>query len=369
MGDGQPLRPGILVNIQALRFVASMAVVLHHAAAHFRVSGHEPGWLFWFGTQAGFAGVDVFFVISGFIMTWTTSADQGRPAAFDFLKRRVARIYSGYWPFWLLALLLFTWMGGRYLADVFYVRSFLLLPTALQHLLIPVSWTLVFEMGFYLLFAGLVLLAPERRAKGIVFLFFAMLAWALHTQFIRHGYAPGRLETMSVYEQYYAFPYLLEFLAGAWMADRAAVWTGGRRGWILVALGAALFVCAGWLNDARFDGRLIQGYFVVPRVMLFGTASVLIVAGLVRVEKAGVRLVPRISLLLGGASYALYLFHTLALAAGNHLGFDAWARTLQRPAAFAAYAALISAIVVYSVVHYRWLERPLHRLFRRLLRT
>ena len=58
----------MLINIQFLRFVAAMMVVFHHSADHIRASGHELGMIFSFGQSAGFAGVDIFFVISGFLI-------------------------------------------------------------------------------------------------------------------------------------------------------------------------------------------------------------------------------------------------------------------------------------------------------------
>ena len=220
----------MLINLQFLRFAAALCVVLHHAAGHVRVAGHEAGWLFGFGHAAGFAGVDLFFVISGFIMVWTTRDAAGFSASFSFLRRRVARIYSGYWPFCLLALALFAWMGGPYGRNVDLLGSLALWPTPLHELLIPVSWTLIFEMGFYVLFTGMVLLPRRVRPAGVVILFLAMLGWALYTQFVRQGYAPGRLESMSIYEQYLAFPYLLEFLAGAGLAQWLSRRPGGRGG-------------------------------------------------------------------------------------------------------------------------------------------
>ena len=106
----------MLINIQFLRFVAAMLVVFFHCAAHLQASRQAPGLLFGFGQSAGFAGVDIFFVISGFIMAWTTADDRAADAV-AFAKRRVARIYSGYWPFFLLALGLFSLLGGQYMAD------------------------------------------------------------------------------------------------------------------------------------------------------------------------------------------------------------------------------------------------------------
>ncbi|MEJ8566266.1 acyltransferase family protein [Elongatibacter sediminis] len=363
--------PFMLVNIQALRFIAALLVVLYHASAHLGVAGQAAGPLFAFGRAAGFAGVDIFFVISGFIMVWTTPESSGPADAWSFMRRRVARIYSGYWPFYAIAIALFTWLGGTYLTGVSWLGSLFLWPTPLPDLLIPVSWTLIFEMVFYVLFAVLIAIAGRRRAWWLTGLLAAMLGWAAYTQFVRHAYDPGRLELMSIYEQYLAFPYLLEFLAGALLAIRCLRRPGASSawGWGLLLAGAALFAAGGWLNESGIAGRLIQGYFVNVRVAVFGSASLLIVAGLVRLEQAGVRFPPRLGIPAGGSSYALYLSHTLVLAATNHLGFDRWAGGLSPVVAQGAYVGLIGLIVGYSLLHHQVLERPLHRSFRRLLRV
>ena len=358
----------MLSNIQFLRFVAALMVVLYHTAAHVLDSRHELGGLFGIGQAVGFAGVDVFFVISGFIMAWTTVGDAGGPAAISFIKRRVARVYSGYWPFYLLALVLFSVLGGQYLANAQLLRSVLLWPTELQYLLIPVSWTLIFEMFFYLLFTSLIAFSSVHRGLLVKLLALAMLGWSVYSHFVRHAYDPGQLESMSLYEQYTIFPFLLEFLAGSILADWLRRHPKGHA-WPLLLSGMALLLVSGWINSAQFGGKLIEGYFILWRVLLFGGASVLIVAGLVRLENLGWTVAPRFSLLAGGASYALYLSHTLILAATERMGLNDWLSHYPGWMARAAFICLAALIALYSIAHYRWVERSLHRAFRRWLRV
>ena len=358
----------MLINIQFLRFVAALMVVLYHGAAHLRTAGHDPGWLFGFGESAGFAGVDIFFVISGFIMAWTTESVTGADGAVNFAKRRVARIYSGYWPFYLMALILFTWLSPQYLSNVDFTGSALLWPTDLHHLLIPVSWTLIFEMGFYALFTVLIAATGPGRDRVIVFLLIATLGWALFSQFVRGAYEPGRLEDMSVYEQYLAFPFLLEFLAGSVLAAWLRKHPQGPA-LVPLAAGVTLFVAGGWINQNAFGGALIQGYHVLWRVLIFGGGSVMILAGLVRLESRGAVFPAAFSILAGGSSYALYLSHTLILDAAGRLGMKGFLSQNPDWLAKAALAGVCLAIVLYSMAHYRWLERPLHHLFRRWLRA
>ena len=154
----------MLVNIQFLRFVAAMLVVLYHSSAHLKSTGLEQGFLFDTFEAVGFAGVDVFFVISGYIMAYTTTSAQGLDSAIGFFKRRVARIYSGYWPFYLLAIAVFAWVGGSYLDDVAFWHSFILWPGGKP--LIAVSWTLIYEMFFYILFTLLIIFTSKKTQSA-----------------------------------------------------------------------------------------------------------------------------------------------------------------------------------------------------------
>lgn len=88
-------------NIQTLRFLAAMWVFFHHMqTTGFGFKNSELLSLF---IGMGFVGVDLFFVISGFIMSITTrNTEPGFSAASQFLLRRFSRIYAGWWPFFFL---------------------------------------------------------------------------------------------------------------------------------------------------------------------------------------------------------------------------------------------------------------------------
>jgi len=360
----------VLVNIQFLRFAAAMLVVLFHEAAHLRATGHEAGWLFGFGARAGFAGVDLFFVISGFIMAWTTQNETGPADAWRFARRRVARIYSGYWPFCLLALLVFAVTDPARLTRIDLPGSLVLWPISMPKMLIPVAWTLVFEMIFYTAFTLAIAVGGRRRAGLIGVAFVVVLALALYNQFIVQAWSPENIGRRSLAAAYGFSPYLVEFLAGAVLAYVLRRPGGSALfGWGLLAVGAAAYSAGGWINAEVFDGRIGQGYFVFWRVAVFGTAGVLIVAGLVRLDQAGISAPARFSLATGGASYAIYLSHTLVLEATRGAGLNAWLGGRPAWLAQATFIALAVAILWTCVTYYQRLERPLHKLFRRALRV
>jgi len=358
----------MLINIQFLRFAAALAVVVYHAARHVAATGADPGWLFRAGEAVGFAGVDVFFVISGFIMFYTTRDSAGAVAATDFLKRRVARIYSGYWPFFLFAAVVFAIARPDHFADSNLLTSFLLWPMPLNKVLLDVSWTLSYEMYFYLLFTLLVLLGVRGRAPLLAGLVVLIAAFNLVRHFLWHDFGPERLYIHSFANLFLASPYLLEFFAGALLAVGAARRSVPLAGWLLL-LGIVGFAAAGVANVVVYDGQIEQGYHMVPRVILFGIPSALILLGLVGLEQAG-RVAPRrFSLDTGGASYAIYLSHTILLVATMHLGLNAALRGWPDLAVQGVFALYCALIVVVNVIYYRFAERPLHRVFKRVLRV
>lgn len=360
----------MLINIQFLRMAAAMLVVFYHTSAHVSSTGAEQGVFFAVSESLGFAGVDIFFVISGFIMAHTSFGLKGLQDSWGFLRRRVARIYSGYWPFFLLALALFAWADAQFLQDAKLFRSAILWPA--YPLLIAVSWTLIFEMFFYLLFTLIIAATDKRRSLLLYSLVALMMVFAIYSQFIRHAYDPGSLEYMSAAEYYMFSPYLLEFLGGAlvagWMRVPAKT-TGRLWGASLLIFGSTLFLSGGWINNHYFDGGIEQGYTVFYRVLVFGLPALLILAGAVRLDQSGLRAPLQFSLLTGGASYAIYLSHTLILIGLQKLGFNDFAGSLEGWAMQALYLSLTLAILGYSVLHYRWIERPLHKLFKRALRV
>ncbi len=364
----------MLINIQFLRMIAAMLVVLYHTSSHITASGIEQGSLFEVMEAVGFAGVDIFFVISGFIMAHTSVDASGARDGWAFLRRRMARIYSGYWPFFLLALALLAWIDPSFLEKAKLLQSAILWPA--HPLLIAVSWTLIFEMFFYLLFTVIICITDRQRSVLLVVLFCLMLVFALCSQFVRHAYDHGHLETLSLAENLMLSPYLLEFLGGALLAgwlrgtpDRQTSMNDGRWDILLLAAGCAFFLLGGWINNDYFDGGIEQGYTVFYRVAVFGTPSLLILAALVRLDQRGHRAPLQFSLLTGGASYAIYLSHGLILASMQKLGFNDYADSLGGGVAQMAYLAIAAAILGYSVLHFRWIERPLHRIFKGWLRV
>jgi peptidoglycan/LPS O-acetylase OafA/YrhL len=356
----------MLINIQFLRFVAATMVVVYHASFHLIDAGHSQGFFFVAGEAIGFAGVDIFFVISGFIMFYTTERSRGVASSVDFAKRRLARIYSGYWPYFFFAAAVFAWARPEHFAQTNLVGSFFLWPIPLNRLLLDVSWTLNYELYFYLMFTVLVLAGNRLRWWLLFGLLAATAVYNLHRHFLLQDFSQDNLVYQTFWSIFLTSPFMLEFFAGALLASLPPR-LPARWGWPLLLLGIAAFAGAGVINVSLYDGGIEQGYYAVPRVLLFGVPSCLMLLGLVRLELNGHVAPRRFSLDTGGASYAIYLCHTIFLVATQKLGLNAALGQVPDLLAQWVFVLYCTLIVAFSVVYYRLAERPLHRLFKRAM--
>jgi len=380
----------MLYNIQFLRFVAAMLVVLYHSATQLPGNDSVFQLVFSTGASLGFAGVDIFFVISGFIMAHTASGQSGLTMSFDFARRRLARIFSGYWPFFVLAVAIFGLFRAGHFADSNLLKSFFLWPQSLNHTLLEITWTLSYELYFYLLFSLLILFSNPRNRNGVVLLAFVfVLALNLYRHFVAHSFSPDNIYYLGFWSQFLTAPFLLEFFGGAlvagWLKKRPV---GPALSWFLA--GTVMFLAGGWINESVYSGLIEQGFHVVPRVFVYGLPACMILAGLVRLERnaneaksnngtmpasneresdmrpaLGFRAPVRFSALTGGASYAIYLSHILILTVVWNTGFNQFIASWSGNMIIAAYLVLMLSILGYSMLHYVFLEKPLHRLFKR----
>lgn len=165
-----------LSNVQTLRAVAALLVMLAHLEW---IGGIYPTVSTYDGHHGVF-GVDLFFVISGFIMTYITRHAWDRP--MSFIAARVLRIYPLWWLYLFIAApAALSYIFGRWDADApYYVKSALLLPVInAEGELSPalrVGWTLSYEMLFYLVFALVMGLRQRFVAAKIAAVLIACLA-------------------------------------------------------------------------------------------------------------------------------------------------------------------------------------------------
>src|SRR5262245_61905199 len=145
-----------LVSIQALRAIAALLVFLGHAINQVNLEVAEE-----FPNSYGPFGVDLFFVISGFVMVYSSERLFGQPgASVKFFARRLARIVPLYWA----ATAILVWFDVPNASTKAVLGSLFFVPhIPLEAPLLDVGWTLIFEMFFYSVFA-IALLAKRRFA-------------------------------------------------------------------------------------------------------------------------------------------------------------------------------------------------------------
>jgi exopolysaccharide production protein ExoZ len=339
-----------LTTLQSLRGFAALAVCIAHLQG---VEAKLGGSLIlgkW--AEIGFAGVDLFFVISGFVMAWVTRADQGHIAAIPrFYLHRFARIYPLWWivltavvAVWLVRP---DWVYSSQQLQPDLLRSYLLLPDKALPLH-AVGWTLIHEVWFYLVF-GVCLIAPK---KGLAFL---LLFWAT-------GVILAALLWPKPGDPFLALirhPLTLEFLIGATVGlcatkgffPRPAILL--QAGIVLTCISLASILSA---PTATFEAEW-------PRVLLFGVPFGLIIWGWVGDEAKG-RRAARWSSRLGDWSYGLYLIHVPVFVAVTRL-----AAPLSGPGLFdnviilslALGIAIFAAFVLHILV-----ERPIAKFVKTL---
>jgi exopolysaccharide production protein ExoZ len=286
------------LTIQALRAVAALLVVLLHAIETWgeRVDLAAPG-VNW---ENGAAGVDIFFIISGFMMVISSRRLVDQVGAWlIFLRNRVVRIVPLYWLLTIAKILAVVVLAGVVLRTGldfnFVAGSYLFLPVtdSAGHFrpVLPVGWTLTYEFLFYLLFAAA--LAMRVDVLRVIIPGLGLIAIA----------AIARTEAWPAWTILFD-TIVMEFVFGVMLAK----WTV--RGFRLPPAIAGVFILFGF-------GLIL----IVPmisenaRVLTWGIPAFVIVAGAVSLEPFVAPALPRWLLTLGDASYSIYLSHGFVLPA------------------------------------------------------
>lgn len=339
-------QPGtqVIWPIQYLRGIAALMVVWHHAREQLPGLQQIVAWNF------GTSGVDLFFVISGFIMVVTTVGTGINP--WQFWQRRIVRVVPLYWvltlglvAIWLVRPELFKTLT---VTTLNLVQSLLFIPhfssafpDSVWPLLVP-GWTLNFEMFFYAMF-GLSLFLPSRgQLAGLSVIMLCLVVTGI-------AWAPFNSAVLSTYTS----PLLLEFLAGAYLGYRYAqgqilLPTGVSV--VLIGLGFAMLV----LRDSPPLGVFVQ---------IIG--AILVVTG--ALNRHFINWHNTLLRRLGDSSYSLYLTHIFVLGVTRM----AWGRIQAEPLDFANGLAYILVSTVVCVLVGGWvyahIETPMTRSLQRLV--
>lgn len=311
-------------SLQAGRAIAALAVVLvHSTSATSAAAAGMPDWLRWIGGY-GWLGVDFFFVLSGFIMAYSHRQLAGGGLG-AYARGRLARVMIPYLPVGIAVAALATLIAIQGVSDQWtWPASATLIPGSGPPAL-DVAWTLQFELAFYAVFG--LSLAIGRPFSGVASWVVVAILYNL-----LFDAPPARLNP-------WLNPIIVEFLFG--MAAAEIVSSKHLRKPVVPAvLSFLLYVAVGAGTEAR---------------AIFALSMAFTVVALVRAERSGTLRVPNFLVILGAASYSIYLVHSPLVGLGAALS-DRWWLSL-----CGAVAISVAAGLSY---HFAW-EAPMLRWVRR----
>jgi peptidoglycan/LPS O-acetylase OafA/YrhL len=337
-------------SIQACRGLAAFQVLLYHTGTiialpkYFGLPEFKRAFCF------GDSGVEFFFVLSGFIITWVHRDDFGKPAALPaYISKRLIRIYPTYWVVFLSVFLL-AWVSPALRAGLpntsgVLLRSLLLVPQDPAVIggtgapVLIVAWTLQYEMVFYII-AGTSML--HRAVLGVVVLL------------LLGNYAVC-LQGCSFPASFLSSNLLFLFVFGAtvaWLSDGRIIF---KRPVVLslVALFAYfVLVAVDVLTETRD--------YSIDRPIAYGLVFSVLILSVLQAENSGVIFGgSKPFQVLGDASYALYLIHFPLLSVLCKIAMAA--RLHGYAGATVAFAVMVPAAVAVAVIFNQWLERPMLR--------
>ncbi|MHA4807447.1 acyltransferase family protein [Flavitalea flava] len=348
-----------IYSIQVLRGMAAISIVLYHMLIiEKKYSGGDLYLPFLF--KMGQSGVDLFFVISGFIMV-TITGEGSKVSTGNFLLHRAARIYPNYWFYFLITLSVFlinpSLVNSSQGNSTNFFTSFLLLPSRNLPLVL-VAWSLIFELYFYLIFSFL------RKGKGPLF-FFGLVCWLAGLLLINTWLPSYANPSANPVVALLTSPYSIEFIAGALAAitishnllKKVPVK-------IFVLFIILLFVLYPFFFFSFYSTER-SGLFL--QSILFGIIFALLLISCVSIEqKTGIRF-PRFLIRLGDISYTIYLSHVLIMGLIGKI----WAAFFQKPDSMLdnllVMPVILGTVIFYSFLGNRWIERPSYTFFIRLL--
>ncbi|WP_223758403.1 acyltransferase [Myxococcus sp. RHSTA-1-4] len=381
----EPLRlPAHLPALDGLRGVAVLLVIAYHSLTGLRSA--SLGTLF----QVGWAGVDLFFVLSGFLITRILVQTRERGAYFrTFYARRALRI----WPLYFLVLAFTFGVMGRLLPALAFDTQrypWVLYALYLQNLWqtdfgpapINVTWSLAIEEQFYLVWPLLVFFLRNGQLRALLWAC-VLLSPVARFAALWEGAAPIQVYTFTLFRlDGLALGGLLALgvVDGRYTADRLEQWS---RGLAVLALGVAFGLSIVFFSHGQAihmatalvgpGGPHVRALLVAGLYTLWavGFASLLgwVLTGRARVLQAVLQCRPL--RFVGQVSYGLYLFHALVIPAGGLYTRPLFYRFIPWSIAATALGLLFeyAVLLALAVVSWRCFEQPLLRLKDRFTHT
>ncbi len=347
-------KPTKLFHVQMLRAFAALFVVVTHALHEVSEMLEAQGLHFDDKIYPGDFGVDIFFIISGFIMVFVSRDAFGSVGAgWSFLVRRIVRVAPLYWIMTMVVVAIVfvapQLMDNGTNDPAHWLGSFLFIPVeratdGLIRPLLGIGWTLQYEMFFYFLFAVAMFWPIKKAVPGVIAAIVLIVLAGLIMQ-------PGNAQLT-----FWSDPIMLEFAAGVGL------------GW--------LYLKGYRLDHQRFWGLMYWGLLILAfspaftmereiwRVVFYGIPALIIVTACVLTRDVDRRPIPNFLISLGASSYALYLTHPFVLGGLKvvwmKLGLVELVGPMVLPWIFVGVSLIICAIFGHAV--HLLLEYPLTKI-------
>ena len=330
----------MLYNLHLLRVIAALGVVYFHTTS---VAGLKLDW------DVGSRGVDVFFVISGFIIAYI-----GTSKPEQFFLRRVIRVVPFYW-----AATAFVFAMAAVAPSLFHtttasvphlLASLVFLPhEAANGEMMPtlvLGWSLNYEMFFYVWFAVSLRISP--RWSPLL-----CTGWLIAIMLAIHA-----ASSPSAIAAFYARPIILEFCYGI-AVFYIFRWCSARRDTLARAPGLRALLLVLLIGNLIAIAVLEEYYRdVVPRHLIAGIPSFFIVLSALLLERVfGLATKNKLIYLLGESSYIIYLVHPYIIFTFLRVvtrGADAWSP----PALAVLIVGLLALTSAISIAIHVWFEKP-----------
>lgn len=330
-------------GIEVARGVAAIMVVFYHLAHFFEANfGYLPVGNV---TEIGRSGVDFFFVLSGFIIFYIHAKDIGQPSSIrPYLIKRAVRVYPIFLVMLMVQLSLTPFVSSLSFPDIFEIlKQATLLPLGESNLILGVSWTLHYEITFYLMFVTLLF----NKRIGLLVSVLWLISVIVNNYIVSERWSEHLLLSSSN----------IQFFMGAFV------------GYVLNKVGGrwhSLFTASGFLYLVGIWGlEIVDDAYLTLAVenIHYGIAFSLIVLGISLSEKNKGITFPSLLLTLGKASYSIYLCHLFFLGIYfklfKVLGFAQWCNEVL------LFFVIIVMILCSSVLFSKWVEYPLNARIRK----
>jgi peptidoglycan/LPS O-acetylase OafA/YrhL len=344
-----------LISVELLRAIAALAVVYYHCTI-------EDGFKI---ASTGAWGVDIFFVISGFIVAYSVSKD-----VRNFMLKRILRIVPLYFIATFLVIgvtiILPNVIRGTMVTPETVIKSLLFIPyedTLKNNFpLLGQGWTLRFEMVFYLLMALCILIIKNKKYlplfSGLFLVVLLIILNMIHpTSWILNYYKNGLWpEFIYGLVLYYVYTYCKQYIKMNKFCTTIVTI-------LLLVFTITSFCCliAGDVYGFNFSGN---------KNIQRGIPALIIVMTFLFFEKYMNLKNPliKIGMLLGEASYVMYLFHLHVIAVFSRIIFFGLKKTGNIVIEVAIVLFIMFITMIVSIILYKYLDKPIQKKVRSLLK-